>query len=286
MNFQELPYVLLFLTVISLWFPRVKNVPFWYVPFSLSVLAGLITQRLSWTALPSLLALGIAVRILSDAKTGRNGKIGGACVVLLVGLGLGAHLLPGFQNLKVIDSMRISFDGIPFTLYWNFDKTAIGVFIFGWCHQRITEGAEWLRVLRLTLPRAFVIVLGLAGLSLLLGFVRIDPKLPDSTFLWAATNLLFVCMAEEVFFRGFVQYYLNQAFISYRHGKWFALLIASLLFGMAHYAGGLRYVLLATVAGLGYGWMYKFTRRLEASILTHFMLNLFHFLVLTYPALA
>jgi len=42
---------------------------------------------------------------------------------------------------------------------------------------------------------------------------------------------------------------------------------------------------LSTVAGLGYGWVYQRTGRIEASILTHFALNLVHFLLFTYPAL-
>jgi len=40
------------------------------------------------------------------------------------------------------------------------------------------------------------------------------------------------------------------------------------------------------VAGIGYGWAYRRTGRIEASILTHFSLNSLHFLLFTYPALA
>ncbi|MCI5120133.1 MAG: CPBP family intramembrane metalloprotease [Candidatus Electrothrix sp. AUS4] len=53
-----------------------------------------------------------------------------------------------------------------------------------------------------------------------------------------------------------------------------------------HYAGGVTYIVLATVAGLGYGWTYLRTEQLEASILTHFLLNCIHFVFFTYPALA
>ena len=38
--------------------------------------------------------------------------------------------------------------------------------------------------------------------------------------------------------------------------------------------------------GLGYGWVYLRTERIEASILTHFLLNCIHFVFFTYPALA
>jgi len=55
---------------------------------------------------------------------------------------------------------------------------------------------------------------------------------------------------------------------------------------LAHYMGGNNYILLATVAGVGYGWVYRHTGRIEASILTHFSLNSLHLLLFTYPALA
>jgi membrane protease YdiL (CAAX protease family) len=56
------------------------------------------------------------------------------------------------------------------------------------------------------------------------------------------------------------------------------------LFGLAHIAGGWRYVALATVAGAGYGTVFYRSRRIEASILAHFTLNAVHFLLFTYPA--
>ena len=62
-----------------------------------------------------------------------------------------------------------------------------------------------------------------------------------------------------------------------------AVLAAAAAFGAAHVAGGTTYVLLATVAGLGYGAAYQLTGRVEASIFVHFTLNLTHLLLFTYP---
>jgi hypothetical protein len=62
--------------------------------------------------------------------------------------------------------------------------------------------------------------------------------------------------------------------------------LAAVLFGFAHAAGGWKYVVLATVAGAGYGWVYERTQRVEASVLAHWALNTAHFFLFTYPALA
>ena len=114
-------------------------------------------------------------------------------------------------------------------------------------------------------------------LSLLFGYVHVDIKIIPLFFVWAWTNLFFTCMAEEGFFRGFVQKHLVALLGKYRYGSETGVGAASLLFGLAHYAGGAKYILLATVAGVGYGWAYYRTQRTEAGILTHFMLNSIHF---------
>ncbi len=45
-------------------------------------------------------------------------------------------------------------------------------------------------------------------------------------------------------------------------------------------------IVLATIAGVGYGWMFWRTNRIEASILAHFLVNTTHILCFTYPALS
>ena len=62
-----------------------------------------------------------------------------------------------------------------------------------------------------------------------------------------------------------------------------AIAVGSLLFGLSHFAGGTSYIVLATVAGLGYGIVYQRTQSIEMSMLAHFTLNTTHFLLFTYP---
>lgn len=64
-----------------------------------------------------------------------------------------------------------------------------------------------------------------------------------------------------------------------------AAVLAGLAFGLAHMAGGVAYVLLACVAGIGYGWIYARTGSLAAAALAHTGVNLVHLLGFSYPAL-
>ena len=88
-------------------------------------------------------------------------------------------------------------------------------------------------------------------------------------------------VSEEALFRGLFQTRLVDA--TARHG-WSAhpaILLTALVFGLAHVAGGLDFVPLATLAGIGYGYAYHVTRRIEAAILCHFSVNAARFLLFT-----
>jgi membrane protease YdiL (CAAX protease family) len=68
--------------------------------------------------------------------------------------------------------------------------------------------------------------------------------------------------------------------------KWLPIAISSLLFGLEHYEGGLTYILLAAIAGLFYGYTYWNTKKIETSILLHFVFNLTHFYFLAINAMS
>jgi len=247
---------------------------------------GLISQRIDFIGLVFIVILACAALCLNNKKMPITVRVLSAIVLSALGLGLGIHLLPGFQNLRVLNNVYISSNGIPFSLYLNFDKTMVGIFILGILHQRISTKAEWCKMFKTMVPRALVVIFIVAILSFSFKFVWFDPKLPHSLPIWAVTNLLFVCLAEEGFFRGFIQKYLCLTLQRFSYGNAIAIIFSSILFGLSHFMGGTRYVILATIAGIGYGWIYWRTQRIEASILTHFSLNMVHFLFFTYPALA
>lgn len=108
------------------------------------------------------------------------------------------------------------------------------------------------------------------------------PLPPSVAIYQLAYNLVFVCVLEESFFRGILQTALMRAA---RRRRWpapdgLALVGASLAFGAAHWGGGLSYVFLATLAGLGYGAVYYLTGRIQWSVLLHFTVNAVHQLIM------
>lgn len=274
------------MTVLLLWVPNFKKIFLWGGALVTSCVFGLISKRIDLESIFFILLLVLFAYCLGNQKKAVWMRVLSGIAMFGLSAGLEMHAFPGFNNVHVLDKIKISPDGIPFSLYLNFDKTSVGIIILGFLHQRITKKSEWIKMIRATLPMAGLLIFILLCCSFLFNYVRFEPKLPDSLLIWSCTNLLFVCTAEEGFFRGFIQKYLCVALQRFKYGNFVAIVIASILFGLAHYPGGSLYVLLATIAGLGYGFIYFRTKRIEASIITHFSLNLIHFLFFTYPALA
>lgn len=206
-------------------------------------------------------------------------------LLLVVCIALALHVVPGFNNPLVVPLTLISPDALPYRLHWSYDKLMAGLALIAVIQQRrdlkLDARIKASPLLAGALTIGIVLLLGWG-----LGMVRFDPKLPSLLLWWVPANLLITSVAEEAFFRGIVLALVVRALARYRHGTWIALLLASILFGTAHFAGGLPYVALSSLAGVGYGLVYLATGRLAWSIGLHFALNLTHMLLFTYPMLA
>jgi membrane protease YdiL (CAAX protease family) len=109
------------------------------------------------------------------------------------------------------------------------------------------------------------------ALGLSLGFLHLHAVLPGPasiTGAWLFT-FFFIAVPEELYFRGWLQNLLER-----RIGRTGALLLTSVLFGLAHFNKravhfNWRYVLLAAIAGFFYGRAWRRDRRVGASAVTH-----------------
>jgi membrane protease YdiL (CAAX protease family) len=181
-----------------------------------------------------------------------------------------------------VTNMRVSESAPAFTHNLNFDTTAAGLILFAVFCVPARSREEWRAV-----ARQYPVILGtpivVFAIGLALGYVKVDPKLVAYTPVFFMCNLLFTCVTEEAFFRGFIQQQLTVGLARWRAGPYIALVVAAVLFGIAHAKGGPLLIGLASLAGLGYGYAYLRSQRIEAAILTHFALNALHFVAFTYP---
>jgi membrane protease YdiL (CAAX protease family) len=283
-------FTLLTFAIFALWVPNNEQRPIasltWGFPYAAAILVAFVGEIISLPAIAWIVLFAVAVRIHRPVSRARPFRFAALAVLVVLAAGMMTHQLPGFHNPTLIAPQKFSSNAIPFRLHLNFDKTSVGLILLGLCHPRIHQLGEWRKMFVQTGPIALGLIVVIMGLALTFGYVRLDPKFPREAWLWMWVNLCFTCVAEEAVFRGFIQRQLQQAWRNVRGGAWLALGVAAVLFGLAHYPGGPTYVVLATIAGAGYGWAYLRTGRIEASILTHFALNATHFLGFSYPALA
>lgn len=276
-------YGFLSLAIISVWFKRTPRI--FGACLAIASLLGLLANRLQW---PALLFILLFAGLNHWAFKARPGLAKTLCVFMVIigSILLWLHKIPGFSNWLLLKNIVISQDARPFDFFLNFDKPLTGLFILGFSNICLLKTrSEWFDLLKKTLPMAMLSIVLIIGIACLVGYVRYDLKFNQLFMVFVLNNLLFVSIPEEALCRGLVQTSLSQIFAGYRYGWLLALLLASLFFGMLH-QGSALYIMLASFAGLCYGLIYHLTKHIEASILTHFLLNMIHFIGFSYPQLA
>ena len=267
--------ILLLAAVPALWLHRGLSVGL----LTGGAVAGLLAGRLGVAGAFALLGFALVSRLVGRSA---GGLAGWAAWAALLGsaAALYLHLAPGFPAWTVTGPVSIG-DGPPYEKWLAFDKIGAGILLLALAVPGILGRRGWRPMLRSAAPILVLTPFLLALVALASGYADWDPTFTPAFFWWGMLNLLTTCVSEEALFRGLFQTRIVDA--TARHG-WSAhpaILLTALVFGLAHVAGGLDLVPLATLAGIGYGYAYHVTRRIEAAILCHFSVNAARFLLFT-----
>jgi len=230
-------------------------------------------------ALQATAYIGLTYLLHKQRLSGRWLKI--IAWVLWSGLSVGllTHLLPGYQGLLLTDNTQVKANSLAASVYLNTDKVLIAWALLQWLpvwqknSRTAPHVAAWVK---LTLPLLTIPLIMLMAVQL--GLLQWQPGFSLLLVIIVLSNLLNTCFTEELLFRAGLQNYLHK-----KMGMFGGLAIASGLFGLAHFAGGGWYMVLATLAGLLYGLVYLFTGRLLWAVLCHWGLNTTHLLLFTWP---
>lgn len=275
-----LTFGLLLLAVIGLWIHRVV----WVLALVAAVICGYVTGALRdlaavWIAIAAALCW-LYARSRHSRRRVPQAIIG--AILFIHGLAMALPLLPGFVRVELVAAKALSEGAAPYALAVGFPKVTLGILLLGLVNPSLLSRQGLGGVFARTVPVLAVTLALVTVCALALGYTRFAPHWHALFLWWAPINLFFTCLSEEAFFRGFVQRELAPE--GSGTGRAIAaLIVAALLFGLAHYAGGPAYVFAGFVAGLGYGWAFLRTRRIEAAMVVHFGVNAAHFLLFVYP---
>jgi len=287
---MQLTTTLLAICIASCWLPDVplkaRRLPVWAILFGAACCAALWSGAMDLRGIAWLVGIGLT-RCISRLAHSRYVRGVAEFAVIALVFALGIRVLPGFAPSVFAEGIQVSASAPPMRLTFHFDQGAAGLFFLAMYCRRTSTFTEFKAVLGRVALVGGSTTLAVIGTAVLVGFVRFDPKLPAIAVPHLLKILLWTAVLEECFFRGILQERLSQAsFIVGRPWLRFVpIALSSIAFGLVHAAGGALYVGLATIAGVGYSMAYATTRRIEAPILVHFLVNAVHFIGFTYPNL-
>ena len=228
---------------------------------------GTLLLKLSlWTILPALL---FSFDILNDHPL--YPKEFAAALLLWLPIELGQ--LPGF-DIKFSEGIQIP--------ALAFAAPVLGLYLFAVLRNLPDIGYNF----RWRLSDLKPVALSLLVLACLLiplgvhsGFIRFSSfDTPPAKMVELVFGIYFLnALPEELLFRGIIQNLFAKVFAEFSQAKWIALILASAIFGLSHYNNfnppDWRYVYLAALAGLFYGWTYIKTGKTSVSALVHTGVN-------------
>lgn len=207
--------------------------------------------------------------------------------LLLITFGLSLHIMPGFNNMVYLKDYAVSTASQPHNEYWNFDKPFLALCLINYYMEGYHKRGNLAHSIKVGLALTAIAVGILAVVGIGIGYAGLDIKWPEIIYSWSLLNLIAV-IAEEGFYRAFLQRLIADysSKFSPKYADILALIIASALFGLSHFNMGIIHALLCFVAGLIFGYGLTRSKRVEACMVSHFMLNMVHLIFFTYPSAA
>ncbi|AIR61869.1 CAAX protease [Cedecea neteri] len=244
-----------------------------------TVLWGAVDGVLDWRALASLAVIAVLAVAYLKAANGKPVRYVLEFLLVAASVALTIHVIPGFHNPKVLDSVSAGPQSAPFSMYYNFDK-ALVPFILLVVMKSLFVSEPKSRPAKFGWILLVALIPGLLLLAVALGGLKIEPHSPQWLVQFLFANIFFVSLAEEALFRGYLQQRLS-GFMP----PVMALIISAVIFGGLHFAGGPLLIIFAALAGLIYGLAWMWSGRLWVAVAFHVGLNMAHLLLFTYPVL-
>ena len=281
-------YGLLTASIMAVWYrPPILSINkikilLWSILLLMSLIFALIYKIVEIGAALYLVGLMIACHMTKTPNYNIYIRYLFAFIVIAMVIALFLHKVPFFNNPLVFDQFFKSAGSAGYTKYWNYDKAVSGLILLAFFGDLCSSRKEFINNAKKIMPISIITIAVSIALAVMFGYMVWDVSFTTAYFAWAWANLFFTCVSEEMLFRGFVQKHLLKI-AKNEYIRLGVVIFAGILFGLAHFAGGTTYIILASVAGIGYGLTYYKTGKIEFAILTHFLLNSIHFIFFSYP---
>lgn len=200
-NSQFVVFGLLSASIASIWIPKEWfNWKYAYGSvclFLLALLSAIFYGYVDFIAVPIILLFAWGFMLLRQGKSAL--KFIGAVLIAALSIGFMIHAVPGFHNPALIKGSTISSDGIPYSLYLNFDKPLIGFFylLLGTVVVRTTR--ELKASVKTWVVGTLLIVACVLPSSAAMGYVRPDLKFGEFFLQWPGSTSFLLVSQKKLF---------------------------------------------------------------------------------------
>lgn len=283
MDFVSSAHFLSLFSLVSIWLFDKKQISL--ILFTLCLVLSFISESLDISAIFIAATFLILNYIFYNSKTSNFTKSYLWFIIFLIAFFLSNHNLPGFQDWQFINGEFISPNAEKFSVFLNIDKilAGFGIAVFG-----LTPLRNFLHLKKITIrifPTLTLALITIASFGLITGLAKLDPKFPDIWLVWIMSNLLMNCISEEILFRFFLQGNLQKLTKGLNYSTILSIIFTSCIFTLFHSSESMLYMVGIFIGSCFIGYAYHITKRVEASILLHFIINVIHFFFFTYPML-
>lgn len=281
---SELLLSIICLSSLSFWIFSKKE-----ISIAIAIVFSFVTFFLDFISYPSLLLIVLFALACHFYTSLQNNiiKFFLAMLILIFAGIVMKNAVPLSKAIPIFEGIKFSLISAPFRMGINIEKAVCGIILTSYIIKKSKSFSDWKTVFKEFIPVLIILVIVLLTPALLTNFIKFNFKIPNEIYLYIANNLLLTCVAEEVFFRGFLQKKLFDIFsVNFKMKQaapLLSILIAAALFAYFHLYSGVLMAAFSFIAAIGYGYAYQKSWKLESAILAHFGLNIVHFIFFTYP---
>jgi len=276
-------YFFALFSICSIWIFEKKI--FAIIFLGIAIATAYIVNIITTEALFYTLCYLLATTVYYKAKTRVSTKILLWFIIFISAFALGSNWLNGFHQWKIISDEIISKDAIPYSLNLYFDTiiASMGILIYACNPSRRVIYYKYMLVK--VFPFSVVVMSMLFFGVIFFHIVKVDLKVPNFWLIWLMSNLLITCVTEETIFRLFMQGTLSRILATYKFRGVISILIPAVFHAAYYMPVPMSSYITLMAMSCCYGYVYHITKRIEASIIMHLVMNSVHFFVFTYPQL-
>ena len=244
-----LTYLLLGFAICAAYF----QIQFLWIPFfALALILGLAQKQIQPIGIVSIVVYILSAIYLQRSWNDLTFNPLPPMIFFVISTKFYFHKIPGITAFGYDPHFKRDEKSSEFELLFWFDKPLIGLLFFAFIETTAAIDLPLSEQIKSFLIAYIAVLAVLLPIGLLIKYISFNPKWEKKFSIWAVRNLLFTCVSEEILFRAFFIGVLLKIVPIGEYQVVAICLTSALFFALTHFKGGISYIALSFLAGIGY----------------------------------